>query len=205
MSRLALGAKWSGWITPGHRSRCRDADSSPPLKRCGSSSEANARPENFHNADPDEATRKVVALVRRYCPHILITYDENGAYGHPDHKVVSRLTVQACTQTGDASAYELEALALGLAPWSPSKLYFLTTNRRVSEALHLPPQPLITTRISIKGFEEAKSRAFAHHETQSQEWEPLRTFMELQGDVELYSLVGATHDLGEDDLFHGVS
>jgi LmbE family N-acetylglucosaminyl deacetylase len=147
----------------------------------------------------------IVRCLRMHRPQVVACFGPEGAYGHPDHKVVSRLTVQACTVTGDASAYELEMLALGLAVWSPSKLYFLTTNRRITESLQLPPQPSITTRISIEGFEDVKARAFAHHETQSQEWEPLRKFIELEGKVEVFSLVGATHDLGEDDLFHGVS
>jgi LmbE family N-acetylglucosaminyl deacetylase len=72
------------------------------------------------------------------------------------------------------------------------------------DALQLPPQPPITTRVSITGFEEAKLRAFAHHRTQTQEWEPLRRFIEGQGAFEVFSLVGAAHDLSEDDLFSGI-
>ena len=72
------------------------------------------------------------------------------------------------------------------------------------ESLKLPPQPPVTTRISIKGFEEAKLRAFAHHRTQTQEWEPLRKFVAGQGDTEVFSLVGAGGNLAEDDLFAGV-
>ena len=72
------------------------------------------------------------------------------------------------------------------------------------ESLQLPPQPPITTRISIRGFEEAKLRAFAHHRTQTQEWEPLRKFIAGQGDIEVFSLVGAAHGAAEDDLFTGV-
>src|SRR6266571_4804871 len=37
--------------------------------------ETNARPDNFHNSDMEEATRKLVALVRKYKPQIMITYD----------------------------------------------------------------------------------------------------------------------------------
>jgi LmbE family N-acetylglucosaminyl deacetylase len=146
----------------------------------------------------------IVCCLRSHRPHVVVTFGPEGTYGHPDHKVVSRLTVRACALSGEASAYELEALALGLSPWSPSKLYFQTATTMTVEALKLPPQPPITTRISIKGFEEAKVRAFSHHQTQTQEWEPLRKFIEGQGDVEVFSLVGAPHDLSEDDLFSGV-
>jgi len=135
---------------------------------------------------------------------VVVTFGPEGTYGHPDHKVVSRMTVRACTLSGDPSAYELEALALGLAPWSPSKLYFQTATTMTVDSLQLPPQPPITTRVSIRGFAEAKLRAFAHHRTQTQEWEPLRKFIAGQGDIEVFSLVGAAHDVAEDDLFTGV-
>lgn len=146
----------------------------------------------------------IVHCLRSHRPQVVVTFGPEGTYGHPDHKVVSRMTVQACTLSGDPSAYELEALALGLSPWSPSKLYFQTATTMTVESLQLPPQPPITTRISIVGFEEAKLRAFAHHRTQTQEWEPLQKFIEGQGTVEVFSLVGAAHDLDEDDLFSGV-
>jgi LmbE family N-acetylglucosaminyl deacetylase len=68
----------------------------------------------------------IVRCLRSHRPQVIVTFGPEGAYGHPDHKVVSRMTVQACTLSGDPSAYELEALALGLSPWSPSKLYFQT-------------------------------------------------------------------------------
>jgi len=146
----------------------------------------------------------IVRCLRTHRPQVVLTFGPEGTYGHPDHKVVSRMTVQACTLSGDRAAYEVEALALGLSPWSPSKLYFQTATTMTVEALQLPPQPPITTRISSSGFEEAKLRAFARHRTQTQEWEPLRKFIDGQGAFEVFSLVGAAHDLSEDDLFAGI-
>jgi LmbE family N-acetylglucosaminyl deacetylase len=146
----------------------------------------------------------IVRVLRSHRPQVVVTFGPEGAYGHPDHRVVSRMTVQACTLSGDPAAYELEALALGIAPWSPSKLYFQTANTMTIQSLELPPQPPITTRVSIKGFEEAKLRAFARHRSQTQEWEPLRKFVASQGDTEVFSLVGAADGLAEDDLFQGI-
>jgi LmbE family N-acetylglucosaminyl deacetylase len=146
----------------------------------------------------------IVRVLRSHRPQVVVTFGPEGTYGHPDHKVVSRMTVQACALSGDAGAYELEVLSLGIAPWSPTKLYFQTANPMAVEALELPPQPPITTRVSIRGFEEAKLRAFAHHRTQAQEWEPLKKFVASQGDTEVFSLVGAPDGLREDDLFHGI-
>lgn len=85
--------------------------------------EANARPDNFHNADREDATRRLVALVRQYEPHIVITYDENGAYGHPDHIACNVITQAAFDKAGDP-AYHPE---LG-KPWQPLKLYYCHWN-----------------------------------------------------------------------------
>jgi mycothiol conjugate amidase Mca len=81
--------------------------------------EANARPDNFQNADFEEATRRLVKLVRQYRPHILITYDEFGAYGHPDHIKCNRITQAAFDKASDTS-YGPD---LGEA-WMPLKLYY---------------------------------------------------------------------------------
>jgi LmbE family N-acetylglucosaminyl deacetylase len=88
----------------------------------------------------------IVRVLRSHRPQVIVTFGPEGAYGHPDHKVVSRMTVQACASSGDATAYELEGLALGIAPWSPSKLYFQTATPIAGESLRLPPQPPIATR-----------------------------------------------------------
>ena len=146
----------------------------------------------------------IVRVLRSHRPQVVLTFGPEGGYGHPDHKVVSRMTVQACALSGDVTAFDLEAQALGITPWSPSKLYFQTATMMAVESLKLPPQPPITTRVSIAGFEAAKLRAFAHHRTQTQEWEPLRKLVASQSDTEVFSLVGAPDGLSEDDLFHGI-
>jgi LmbE family N-acetylglucosaminyl deacetylase len=146
----------------------------------------------------------IVRCMRMHRPQVVLTFGPEGAYGHPDHKVVSRLVVQACTLSGDASAYELESLAVGLLPWSPSKLYFQSATTQTVDILKLPAPPPITTRVSIDGFEDARTRAFAAHRTQTQEWEPLRKMIASMGSVEVFSLVGAPATLSEDDLFTGV-
>ena len=81
--------------------------------------DSNKREDNFHNADLEEATQKVVRLVREHKPQILITYDENGAYGHPDHIKCNVITQAAFEKAGDAQ-YSPE---LG-EPWQPLKLYY---------------------------------------------------------------------------------
>jgi LmbE family N-acetylglucosaminyl deacetylase len=146
----------------------------------------------------------IVRCLRAHRPQVVVCFGPEGAYGHPDHKVVSRQTVVACSLSGDPAAFELEALALGVSAWSPSKLYFQTATTATAESLQLPQQPPITTRVSVRGFQDAKLRAFARHRTQTQEWEALRKFVDGQADVEVFSLVGAAAGHSEDDLFQGV-
>ena len=81
--------------------------------------EPNNRVDNFHNADHEEATSKLVMLVRRYKPDVLITYDEFGSYGHPDHIKCNVITHAAYEKAGDP-AYHPE---FG-EPWEPKKLYY---------------------------------------------------------------------------------
>jgi LmbE family N-acetylglucosaminyl deacetylase len=81
---------------------------------------ANSHPDCFAQADLDEATGRLVHLIRRIRPHVLTCYNENGGYGHPDHIQVNRVTVAAFHAAGDAAQYP----HLGPAPWQPQKLYY---------------------------------------------------------------------------------
>src|ERR687887_87661 len=61
---------------------------------------ANDDPRSFNQADPDEATRRLVALIRRHKPQVLFTYAEDGGYGHPDHIKAHQITVAAFDAAG---------------------------------------------------------------------------------------------------------
>ncbi|GAA2162016.1 N-acetyl-1-D-myo-inositol-2-amino-2-deoxy-alpha-D-glucopyranoside deacetylase [Humibacillus xanthopallidus] len=58
-------------------------------------SAAAARPEAFTGADLDEAARLVVDVITQVRPDVVITYDEHGGYGHPDHIQAHRVTRRA--------------------------------------------------------------------------------------------------------------
>lgn len=55
-------------------------------------SEAAGRPEAFVRADPQEAAALVAAAVREIRPDVVVTYDPQGGYGHPDHIQTHRVT-----------------------------------------------------------------------------------------------------------------
>jgi LmbE family N-acetylglucosaminyl deacetylase len=66
--------------------------------------------------------RAAVSLIREFRPHIVFTFDETGAYGHPDHIAVSLAATAACYAAGDPAQFP-EQVAQGLLPHKPDRLY----------------------------------------------------------------------------------
>lgn len=77
---------------------------------------SNDRPEAFWQADLDEAAGELVRIIREVRPQVLVTYDENGHYGHPDHIQAHRVTMAAVTAAAGTD-YPGE-------PWSVPKVYW---------------------------------------------------------------------------------
>jgi N-acetyl-1-D-myo-inositol-2-amino-2-deoxy-alpha-D-glucopyranoside deacetylase len=57
--------------------------------------DANGHPESFWQADIDAATQRLVEIVREARPAAIVSYDENGNYGHPDHINAARIAREA--------------------------------------------------------------------------------------------------------------
>jgi LmbE family N-acetylglucosaminyl deacetylase len=60
----------------------------------------NDLPEAFWHMPVDEAAKRLAELMERYRPDVVVTYDEIGFYGHPDHIQANRITVAATDATG---------------------------------------------------------------------------------------------------------
>jgi mycothiol S-conjugate amidase len=79
-----------------------------------------------------DAARPLVAAVREFRPHVILTYDENGGYPHPDHIKCHEVSVEAFEAAADPDRYP----GCG-EPWQPLKLYyFLTFSVPRIRALH---------------------------------------------------------------------
>jgi N-acetyl-1-D-myo-inositol-2-amino-2-deoxy-alpha-D-glucopyranoside deacetylase len=72
--------------------------------------------QRFIDADPDEAVGALVAIIRELRPHVVVTYDPKGGYGHPDHIHTHEVTMAAVTASAGAD-YPGE-------PWAVPKLYW---------------------------------------------------------------------------------
>src|SRR3954451_848976 len=81
---------------------------------------AHEHPRAFWNADPDEAVGHAVAVVREVRPQVLVTYDENGGYGHPDHIQAHRAAMRGVELAADPAFVDDEARE----PWEVAKVYW---------------------------------------------------------------------------------
>jgi N-acetyl-1-D-myo-inositol-2-amino-2-deoxy-alpha-D-glucopyranoside deacetylase len=90
---------------------------------------ANDKPRAFWRADLAEAVGHAVAVVREVRPQVLVTYDEMGGYGHPDHIQAHRVAMGAVVAAADPG-YRPE---LG-EPWEIAKVYWCAMPRSVVQA-----------------------------------------------------------------------
>ncbi len=77
---------------------------------------------DLDQADPNEATAKIVSAIRRIRPQVVATFDAAGAYGHPDHIAIHQFTNAAVICAADPAYFDPE----GLESFRTSKLYYMT-------------------------------------------------------------------------------
>ncbi|HEX2765205.1 MAG TPA: PIG-L family deacetylase [Candidatus Limnocylindria bacterium] len=81
--------------------------------------EANTHPDSFWQADIAEATRRLVEIVREARPAVIVSYDENGNYGHPDHINAARIAREAyqASQATDWAVSRFHEIAFHRDAW----------------------------------------------------------------------------------------
>jgi LmbE family N-acetylglucosaminyl deacetylase len=141
----------------------------------------NNNPRAFARVNPAEAVGKLVAIIREFRPQVMVTFDETGGYGHPDHITIYRHATSAFYAAADGVQYP----ELG-QPHAVSKLYYSSFPRSAIRALgewikeqgsegwftELDPEQFglpddqIDVRLDVASVEEAKARSWAMHRTQ---------------------------------------
>jgi mycothiol S-conjugate amidase len=144
-------------------------------------SEHNNHDEAFAQADLDEAVSRLVEVIRRERPQVIVTYgDDQQGYPHPDHIRVHEISLPAFERAGDP-AYRPD---LGEA-FEPAKLYYTVWSRQRIVAMHekfvelglespfteqwlnRPSQDhRITTSVPIDGWQHVRGEALRAHATQ---------------------------------------
>ncbi len=190
---------------------------------------ANAHPDSFHAADLYEAAMRLARIIRRFRPDVVVSDDDRGTYGHPDHVRAHRVTERA--------------LALAADPWwltpddgeavEVAKRYVFTFPRSRMLAAHerlveagLPspfgdadaapetvdfghPDEDVTTIVDIGPWLARKQAAMRAHRSQIGEDSfflnvPPDLAAELFGTEAFVLLSGTPHGDPEDDLFAGL-
>ncbi|MEJ2864968.1 mycothiol conjugate amidase Mca [Actinomycetospora flava] len=215
---LGVQHRWLGFVDSG----LPEGDPKPPL------------PPGCFALEPLEVpTEALVRLVREFRPHVVVTYDENGGYPHPDHIRTHEVSMAAFDAAGDPDRFPLAG-----EPWQPLKLYYSHgfSKARIQafhEALleagmespwaewlekwddsRQDPGARITTRITCAEYFPVRDDALRAHATQidpNGRW--FQMPMEMQQRVwptEDYELARSLVDTEEsnehpgDDLFAGV-
>jgi N-acetyl-1-D-myo-inositol-2-amino-2-deoxy-alpha-D-glucopyranoside deacetylase len=94
---------------------------------------SNDDPGCFWQADLDEAARDLVAIIREVRPRVMVSYDDRGFYGHPDHIQAHRVAWRAFHLAGDPglSRPGLPAGGADRDPWPVTKFYATAVPRSV--------------------------------------------------------------------------
>ena len=182
--------------------------------------EPNNRPDVFWQADLEEASDYLVKVIDEVKPHILITYDEIGGYGHPDHIQAHRVAMRA----SEKSKWQIQKIYWNTMPKSVlaesmAKMKELGSDffgaDNVDDLPFAKEDSFVTTLIDGNSYVDAKMAAMKAHHTQISLDGP---FFALSNNLglqvwghEYYTLVkgekSAPFDVNgrESDLFSGVN
>ena len=172
----------------------------------------NDAPGSFWQTPVAEAGHRLAELMEKYRPQVVVTYDENGFYGHPDHIQANRITLAAIAECG-----------------IPDKLYYTAVPRSAlrgmgdvlaAAGIESPaeieenpdfgtPDELITTAVDCRAVADRKYASLAAHASQSDNIFFLRMGEELfgtmMGNESFVRVQDSTHaPTPEDDLFAGL-
>ncbi len=133
--------------------------------------EPNNRPDVFWQADLDTAAKILVDVIEEVKPHILITYDEIGGYGHPDHIQAHRVAMRA----SELSSWQIQKIYWNTIPksiiaQSMEKMKEIGSDFFGAESIDDVPfakdDEFVTTLIDGAEYVDSKMAAMKAHETQ---------------------------------------
>jgi LmbE family N-acetylglucosaminyl deacetylase len=174
------------------------------------------RPDAFCNIPQEKVAARISGLIERYRPQVLITYDDQGPYQHPDHVHASRSAQAAFADTGLAAKLYLGANRS--STWR--KLWEALRELGVDVPERPDPDPeqlrrgveseaRITTTVDIRAMLNRKNEAlFAHHSQIAESWfskippEVAETAFGFESFIRASDTTGAP--LPEGDLFAGL-
>jgi len=189
---------------------------------------SNDAPGCFWQADVEEAAGELLGVIREVRPQVMISYDDNGFYGHPDHIQAHRVAWRAFALAGglvskfyatamprSVLAVAIESLRAGSADGSvPGGGPRFTEVTSVDDLPFGVPDEAVTTEIDATAYLEQKLAAMRAHATQIAVDSPFFAFSDNVGQRafgrEYYTLLAGPRGPGsgprgrEDNLFAGI-
>ncbi|MFF9816149.1 N-acetyl-1-D-myo-inositol-2-amino-2-deoxy-alpha-D-glucopyranoside deacetylase [Streptomyces sp. NPDC014006] len=181
----------------------------------------NDDPACFWQADLDEAAGHLVQVILEVRPQVLVTYDDNGGYGHPDHIQAHRVAMRAAELAADAGR-PIPKIYFNRVPRTVADDSFTRLQRElpglpftktatVDDVPGVVADDRVTTAVDGSAHSAAKAAAMAAHATQI-EVAPGRPYFALSNELaqplfttEYYELVhGERGSSRESDLFAGI-
>ncbi len=183
----------------------------------------NQDPRSLAQASAAQVVGKLVGIIRQFRPQVMVTFDETGGYGHPDHIAIYRHTTSAFYAAADSVQYPEHGPAhlvsklyyssfprsfiRQIGEWMQSQNYEGSFRNLDPEKLGMPDE-LISVQLNVEPWLETKNRSWSMHRTQMDPNTPIaRLPEELQRrwrSHEYYQLaasrVGPDVE-GENDLF----
>lgn len=124
-------------------------------------------------ASAAEVIGRLVRLIRRYQPQVLITFGPDGLYGHRDHVAIGAYATAAFGAAGDEGLYG-EDLRNGLRPWRPGRLFYVAVPDAQRQMLmaHTGAGQVgaVTHTLVLEGHLQVKVDAARCHESQREMW-----------------------------------
>jgi LmbE family N-acetylglucosaminyl deacetylase len=137
-----------------------------------------SRPDAFCNVPLDDVAARIGGLVERYRPQVVVTYDPDGGYQHPDHVHASRAAIEAAERTGIPA--KLYLTAMPISKWRELWAALKDAGADVPDVGSIPPETQqqmeeaerrITTTIDIRPVLARKQAALMAHGSQiSESW-----------------------------------
>lgn len=184
----------------------------------------NNDPRAFAQAPADAVVPQLVEQIRLLKPQVVITFDPEGGYGHPDHIAIHKHTVAAFHAAGDETLYPDKG-----PPWQPSRLFYVAITRsffqKMAEQMAAQgidtsgfgdmsergwPDDQVTATIDVSDRMAAKWKSFECHRTQ---FGPNSPFLQMPQDI-LRQIMSSEHfvlawpepapELRLEDLFAGL-
>ncbi len=171
----------------------------------------NDAPDAFWHADVHAASTRLAALIELYRPQVVVTYDENGFYGHPDHIQAHRITVAALSTTNVVDKLYYPAVPLSAIPRLAQLLsdHGMEVPAEIEDAPFGTPDAQISAVVDVAAVTARKYDSLAAHASQAENIFFLSMGRDVFGDlfkeeafVRAQDRTGAP--LPETDLFAGI-